>query len=160
MRMSRPRSTAVWTLAGALTIGAAAAIPASATGDNGRIFVPGAAQPWVTTNVTVDAGQTFTVRADGAGITWLRAGPGSISGPQGQDPDYPCVAQLTGSDCAMNGAPFGALVAEVGGQPLLIGAGGTFQAPASGTLRLAVNDILGYYFDNSGGYAVRITTGT
>ena len=59
----------------------------------------------------------------------------------------------------MNGAPFGALVAEVGGQPLLVGAGGTFQAPAAGTVKLAVNDILGYYFDNSGGYAVRLTAG-
>lgn len=159
MRTSQPRFAAAWTVAGALAIVAAAGIPASAASDNGRIFVPGAAEPWVSTNVTVDAGQTFTVRANGASITWLSAGPGSISGPQGQDPDYPCVPELTGSDCAMNGAPFGALVAEVGGQPVLVGAGGTFQAPASGTLRLAVNDILGYYFDNSGGYAVRITAG-
>lgn len=159
MRISQPRFAAAWTVAGALAIVAAAGIPASAASDNGRTFVPGAAEPWVSTNVTVAAGQTFTVRADGASITWLSTGPGSISGPQGQDPDYPCVPELTGSDCAMNGAPFGALVAEVGGQPVLVGAGGTFQAPASGTLRLAVNDILGYYFDNSGGYAVRIRVG-
>lgn len=159
MRISRPWFTSAWTVAGALAVVAAAGIPASAASDNARIFVPGAAEPWVSTNVTVDAGQTFTVQANGASITWLSAGPGSISGPQGQDPNNPCGPHLTGSDCAMNGAPFGALVAEVGGQPLLVGAGGTFQAPASGTLRLAVNDILGYYFDNSGGYAVRITAG-
>lgn len=160
MRISRPRSTAAWTIAGALAaVVATAGIPASAASNNGRLFVPGAAERWVSTNVTVDAGQTFTVRADGASITWLGNGPGSISGPQGQDPANPCVMELTGSHCAMNGAPFGALVAEVGGESLLIGAGGTFQAPASGTVKLAVNDILGFYFDNSGGYAVRVTAG-
>ena len=93
MRISRPRSTAAWTIAGALAaFVATAGIPASAAGDNGRIFVPGAAEPWVSTDITVEAGQTFTVRADGAGITWLSNGPGSISGPQGQDPANPCVA--------------------------------------------------------------------
>ena len=159
MHTSRPRFSAAWTVAGALAVVATAAIPASAASDNGRVFVPGAAEPWVSTNVTVDAGQTFTVRADGASITWLGNGPGSISGPEGQDPTNPCVPELTGYPCAMNGAPFGALVAEVGGQHLLVGAGGTFQAPASGTVKLAVNDIQGFSFDNSGGYAVRITAG-
>ncbi len=158
MRSARHRFTAAWTAAGtlALALVATSVIPASAASDKGRIFVPATAERWASTNVTVEAGQTFTVQADGASITWLSNGPGSISGPQGQDPANPCVKELTGSDCAMNGAPFGALVAEVGGQYLLVGAGGTFQAPASGTLRLAVNDILGFSFDNSGGYAVRV----
>jgi len=44
-----------------------------------------------------------------------------------------------------------------GGATFPIGAGGTFTAPETGSLELAVNDNQGHYYDNSGGYAVRIT---
>jgi hypothetical protein len=75
------------------------------------------------------------------------------SGPEGQI--YIC-ASSPGFECAVDGAPFGQLVGHVGTQAFAIGDAETFTAPATGTLELAVNDFLGYYDDNSGGFTVTL----
>ncbi len=58
--------------------------------------------------------------------------------------------------CALDDAPYGALVGKVGvdGQAFLIGDAQHFQAPAAGDLFLAVNDNLMYYEDNRGGFTI------
>lgn len=144
-------------VAAATTSAVVAIAPASASHGSGRLFVPGGAEPWVATGITLAEGQQFIARAEGTGITWLGMGPGSISGPAGQS--TPCEEANTGTPCAIEGDPYGALVARVGGTTFYIGAGGGFTAPADGELELAVNDNAGSYDDNSGGYAVSIRVG-
>jgi hypothetical protein len=78
------------------------------------------------------------------------------SGPEGQI--YICTTS-PGFVCALDGAPFGQLVGSAGGVAFSIGGASTFTVPAStsaGYLQLAVNDFLGYYSDNSGGYTVTL----
>ncbi len=107
---------------------------------------------WVQTGVTVVANQSVDIVSVGVALTANRSQYfGAISGPAGQP--YPCTAP---PDCALNDAPFGALVAKVGagGTPFLIGASSSFTAPVSGMLYLAVNDYLVYLSDNKGGYLV------
>ncbi len=107
---------------------------------------------WVGTGMTVIANQTVDIVSVGAALTANRSQYfGAISGPAGQP--YPCTAP---PECALNDAPFGALVGKVGtgGTPFLISSNSSFTAPASGTLYMAVNDYLPYYSDNKGGYLV------
>ncbi len=109
---------------------------------------------WVETGVIVSTGQSVDIVSVGVALTANRSQYfGSISGPAGQP--YFCVPNP--EPCALNGAPFGALVGKVGtgGEPFLIGASSSINAPASGMLYLAVNDYLPYYSDNKGGYLVR-----
>lgn len=146
-------------LAVALTVAAAGVTGAgvAAAASEGGVFVPGRAEPWTATGVALERGQTFAIRPDGAAITWLRRGmPGSVSGPEGQGAI--CVAANTtpASACAVEGVAYGTLVARVGQTTMKIGAGGTFIAPEDGWLELAINDNEAFYYDNSGGYAVRV----
>lgn len=113
---------------------------------------------WVETKVWLEVGQKLTIRATGRAITApLRDYPKSKSGPEGQTWGLTCGEYTVAPPpCAMNYAPYGALVGKIGnGAPFLIGASEVIIASRSGYLWLAVNDNLAYYKDNKGGYAVR-----
>jgi hypothetical protein len=124
-----------------------------------------AADAWVSTSSWVEPGQTYAVSAVGRAFTVMPNGifptipgigrPGE-SGPEGQI--YICT-DIPGFTCAVNGAPFGQLVGSVGGVGFGIGDASTFAVPttaSAGYLQLAVNDYLGWYGDNSGGYTVTL----
>lgn len=111
---------------------------------------------WVDSGFSAQTGQSVTITAYGQVVTAPINvfGRGSVSGPDGQwniCPNYDGAPP-----CAMENAPFGALVGRIGvdGTPFLIGSNSTFTAEASGDLYLAVNDLLIYYGDNYGNYMV------
>jgi len=119
---------------------------------------------WVSTGIYVEEGQTIFLVTHGTAITgpinqW---GIGSKSGPDGQVWNLGC-GQYEGAPppCALDDAPYGALVGRVGpyGEPFLIGGSTSFTAPASGNLYLVVNDNLGFYYDNLSGFTVLINGG-
>lgn len=137
----------------ALAAIAASGAPAAADAPIANVFVAGKAG-WVATGITAAPGDVFSVRADGQVITWLPPYGMSLSGPDGQSgPGCASTAELT---CAVEGAPWGALVGRLGteGVPFVIGARGVIEGV--GQLMLTVNDYDGYWFDNSGGFAVRV----
>lgn len=111
---------------------------------------------WVDSGFSVETGQELTVTAYGQVVT-ARINvfdSGSVSGPDGQVsicPNYDGAPP-----CAMDFAPYGALVGKIGadGTPFLIGSNYTYTADSSGDLYLAVNDLLIYYGDNYGNYMV------
>jgi hypothetical protein len=113
---------------------------------------------WVSTGISLESGQTVYLSAEGLTITapikWYF---GSHSGPAGQEWGLGC-GQYEGATqpCALDDAPYGALVGRVSpdGEPFLIGGASKFTAPSSGPLYLAVNDNLGFYNDNLGGFTV------
>jgi PA-IL-like protein len=122
------------------------------------VFVAG---PWVSTGISVQAGATLDIRANGRALTYLPFvwNGGSQSGPNGQDGADPCTDHPQADPtavCAMDGQPFGALVGRIGNQTFFVGADATIAAPMTGELELAVNDYTIYYGDNSGGYAVQV----
>jgi hypothetical protein len=144
---------------GALAAPAVAATPVNVAGDAG----------WVTTGITVTAGQTVSIQSQGtvqtAPIPDFHI-PGefkSSSGPAGQTANATCgettatfskqLLAQTGP-CALDSAYFGELIGRVGRKTFAIGAATSFTAPASGTLQLAANDLLFTYFDNNGAYTV------
>ena len=113
-------------------------------------FVLPADAGWINSGIAVTEG--FTIAAYGEAVTTdLDEYPGSFSGPDGQE--YYCY-DSDDYTCALNDAPFGALVGRIGedGEPFFIGANHTFTPAESGALYLSVNDYLGYYDDNSGSY--------
>lgn len=113
---------------------------------------------WVDTGMFIEEGQTIYVFTQGLVITGTpNIYKASKSGPDGQVWNLGC-GQYEGAPppCALNDAPYGALVGRVGpfGQPFLIGGASSFIAPASGNLYLAVNDNLVFYSDNLSGFTV------
>jgi hypothetical protein len=144
---------------------AALAAPVSAASP---VSVPGDAG-WVSTGITVRAGDTIAVSALGtvqtAPIPDFHV-PGdfkSSSGPAGQITNPTCgettatfSKQLlaTTGPCAVDAAYFGELVGRVGRKTVVIGDATSFTAPASGTLELAANDLVLTYFDNNGAFTV------
>lgn len=113
---------------------------------------------WVSTGIWVEAGQTAAIAVEGLAITApLSRFPGAKSGPDGQVWNLGC-GQYEGapSPCALDDAPYGALIGRIGpsGDPFLIGDAASFTAPASGYLYLTVNDNLGSYSDNLSGFTV------
>jgi hypothetical protein len=114
---------------------------------------------WVNTGVYVEKDETISLVTRGKAITApLNIYHGAISGPAGQDwwgvgcGENPVAPE----PCALNGAPYGALVGRIGpsGEPFLIGGASSFIAPATGELYLIVNDNLEYYYDNLAGFTV------
>jgi hypothetical protein len=111
---------------------------------------------WVDSGFVLQSGQAVTITAYGQAIT-ARINvysSGAVSGPDGQRsicPNYDGAPA-----CAMEYAPYGALVGRIGadGTPFLIGSSLTFIPGSSGELYLAVNDLLPYYADNYGNYMV------
>jgi hypothetical protein len=113
---------------------------------------------WVNSGILVEAGQTIYLDTQGVAITArLNWYPAAISGPDGQVWNLGC-GEYVGAPppCALDGAPYGALVGRVGpsGNAFLIGGAASFTSPASGMLYLAVNDNLGFYLDNLSGFTV------
>lgn len=137
-----------------------AALPGAATAaaPSATVFVAADAS-WVATGVTVSSGDSFAVSAHGQAITGpLREFPGARSGPDGQaticpDPGGPATA------CNDDGSPYGALVAKIGmsGSAFVVGSSLADVVAASGEVYLAVNDNLGFHFDNKGGFAAQLT---
>ena len=152
-----------------LPIVAIVALPAPASAAT-PISVPGDAG-WVATGVTVSAGQTISIQANGtvqtAPIPDFHI-PGefkSSSGPAGQTTNPTCgevtatfsrqLLAQTGR-CALDDAYFGELIGRVGHKTFRIGDAASFTAPASGMLELAANDLVLTYFDNNGAFTVRL----
>lgn len=137
----------------ALAATAASGVPAAADSPIDNVYVAGKAG-WVATGIVAGVGDVFAIRADGQVITWLPPLGMSLSGPDGQ---YGvCTDDLElGLACVVEGAPWGALVGRFGtGDPFVIGARGVIGGV--GQLMLTVNDYDGYWFDNGGGFAVRV----
>jgi len=112
----------------------------------------------VSTGIFVEGGNTVHLVTQGVAITGpLATFPGARSGPDGQVWNLGC-GQYEGAPppCALDDAPYGALVGRVGpsGDPFLIGGASSFASPASGYLYLVVNDNLGFYSDNLAGFTV------
>ncbi len=120
-----------------------------------QVRVPGSAG-WVATGLSMTPNQPLTFSTKGIAITGpLRDFPGARSGPDGQ----PTVCStIEGSPCALDGAPYGALIGRIGpgGTPFVMGALITLNAPATGELFLAVNDNVDFYADNAGSFIVRL----
>ncbi|HEX6033801.1 MAG TPA: hypothetical protein VFY83_05170 [Anaerolineales bacterium] len=113
---------------------------------------------WVSTGIWVEEGQTISLSTRGKAITGpLNIYPGAKSGPDGQIWNLGCGQyEVAPPPCALDDAPYGALVGRVGpsSDPFLIGGSSSFISPASGYLYLAVNDNLGFYSDNLSGFTV------
>jgi hypothetical protein len=110
---------------------------------------------WVDSGYNMYAGAPVRITAYGEAITApLRNHWDSRSGPDGQDSI--CPNYEGAPPCALDGAPYGALVGKIGldGSPFLIASNLTFTPEFSGDLYLAVNDNLPYYDDNLGNYMV------
>jgi hypothetical protein len=132
--------------------GAMSVMPASAA-PGAHVRVPADAG-WVASGVFFTTGDSFDLRANGMAITGpLSEYPGARSGPDGQT-TLCLVAEVPFTPCALEGAPYGALVGKigVGGTPFLIGSGGSFVAGNSGELFLSVNDNQTFFGDNRGGF--------
>jgi len=125
---------------------------------------------WVQTSVWIQPGQTLSVSAVGQAFTtrpaastpnvYFHPDPGTgregRSGPEGQQ--FLCTSFNDGT-CAVENAPYGQLVGRVGGSVFSIGDAPSFTVPAAapaGLLELAVNDLVEWYFDNSGSYNVKL----
>jgi len=111
---------------------------------------------WVDSGFAIEANQPITITAYGQAITAPVKiySSGSVSGPDGQ---FSICPNFEGAPpCAMENAPYGALVGKIGvdGEPFLIGSNFEFTPASSGDLYLAVNDLLIYYSDNYGNYMV------
>lgn len=147
-------------LLGAVTAGAAvAATPVTVPADVG----------WVSTGITVTAGQELVISSRGYVITapipdFHRPGDfKSASGPAGQATEDTCgvveaslppwILEITGP-CALDDAYFGELIGRVGTSTFRIGASDVITAPAAGVLELAVNDLTNTYGDNAGSFIV------
>jgi anti-sigma factor RsiW len=139
--------------AAALAAIAAGGVPAAADAPIDTVFVAGRAG-WVVTGIVAGQGDAYDIRADGQVITWLPPYGMSLSGPDGQSGVCTDNAGL-GLECVVDGAPWGALVGRFGtGDPFVIGARQVIDGV--GPLMLTVNDYDGYWFDNGGGFAVRV----
>ena len=119
---------------------------------------PQANAGWVDSGVDVAEGVPLSLAASGTAITAnLDEYPAASSGPDGQGWNLGC-GQYEGAPppCALDGAPYGALVARIGadGDPFLVGSSLAFTPVASGDLYLAVNDNLDFYSDNAGYYVI------
>lgn len=139
-----------------LTGGTVAAVP-QVQAAKSPVRVPAGVE-WVNTGIVVAEGQEIHLDTQGVAITApLASFPAAKSGPDGQIWNLGC-GQYEGAEdpCALDDAPYGALVGRVGpeGSPFLIGGASSFTPPASGPLYLTVNDNLGFYLDNLGGFTV------
>ncbi len=145
----------VATVGAALFVIAASSVPAAADAPFDQVLVAGNAG-WVATGIEAQTGDTFNITAHGQVITFFPPKwGGSNSGPDGQ---AGTCTSANGFVCAVEDAPWGALIGRFGdGEPFVIGARAS-QVPAdeSGELLLAVNDYVGTWFDNRGVYVVKV----
>ena len=127
---------------------------------SGTVAAPGAhlrvkaGAGWVATGIMVNYGDHFTVKANSRANTCY---PGGRSDADGQI-DICTVGYFPFELCAMEGAPYGALVGKIGagGEAFLVGKSFDGYALGTGELFLAVNDNLSSYSDNKGGFSVAV----
>jgi SH3 domain-containing protein len=156
-------------LPGAITIASpiSAESTAEALGPGGTggatLMTIGNQADWVDSGITVSAGQTFTVEAHG------RMNPCSDTYPNGAE--YCVFYAPEGGEGVVRrnneygifpalGQRFMALLGRIGGNgsPFYVGAGGTFTAEQTGTLRFTPND--NTRTDNRGTYSVLVSLGS
>lgn len=124
---------------------------ATGVGTSGRFFGRAIAvhadRQWTDTGITVNAGDTITINADGQ----IRLAANTR--------DFVSAAGAEGrvADATMPNAPIGGVVARFGDSaPVFIGQGRTLRVPRSGRLYLGVND--SYFDDNTGAFNARVDT--
>lgn len=108
---------------------------------------------WLDSGVAVAADVPISIAAHGEAQLLLPRNDRLLrSGPAGTSPD--CWGA-----CALDGAPYGALIGRIGlyGQPFVIGSSFELISNIGGELYLAVNDNDIYYSDNSGNYIVLLS---
>lgn len=119
------------------------------------IRVP-AESDWVNTGIMVYAGYEIELKVNGQAITGpLNEYPDAKGGPEGQS--YLCTDfGYTEYACALEGAPYGALIGRIGvdGEPFYIGDASSIFPSADGMLYLIVNDNTMLYGDNNNGFTV------
>ncbi len=115
---------------------------------------------WVSTGIFIDPASVpleVNIHTTGQAITGPinSFGRGSKSGPGGQETICTSIPDLA---CALEGAPYGMLIGKMGstGQAFPIGNASSFTITEPGFLYLTVNDYLGTYNDNKGGFDVLI----
>ncbi len=132
-------------------------VPISACID--RIDVP-AGQRWTSTNIRLEAGQSFVLMASGL-VRTIESLP--WASPAGHPPadciaagrddwgDCKCRTLPKWGTCSMDETATMILLARVGdGEPFIVGAGGVFTAAESGVLQLGPND--NFFDDNVGSF--------
>jgi hypothetical protein len=122
----------------------------------GPVQVPAEAG-WVDSGFAVTAGTPVAISASGRATTAPPSDIGAQSGPDGQS--TPCSNFDGQSPCALDGAPYGALIGRIGpdGPAFLVGSRLQLLPDRDGVLYLAVNDNLPHYADNRGGFKVSIS---
>jgi hypothetical protein len=138
-------------LAVSIGIGSAAeagADPTSSAVAQGVSVAIDADKGWAYSNAYVEAGQTFNVSTSGTWTVDYRLWP--AVGANGYKPS---TDERIYKGCRYaDNLPYGRLLGRIGndGPVFSVGAGGTFQANASGPLNLRINDVNRCLVDNSG----------
>ena len=120
----------------------ALSIPAGALTD----FVVDARAGWVSTGLSLNPGDTFSLVASGLAADASGQIPFRPPAGDGSTCPVPCLVNIPGSRYA--------LVGRIGSQQFVVGASFLGVATATGTLDLAFNDHVGAYGDNSGFFLV------
>ena len=115
-------------------------------GTAGDIIPVSATERWTDTGLTVRAGDSISVEADGTI---------QMSGDR-NDTAAPAGGRRSAPDALVRNAPAGILIARIGnGAPFAVGARRTMRAPVSGRLYLGVND--DYLEDNAGQFNAMVS---
>jgi hypothetical protein len=116
-------------------------------GTSGDVVLVNAMDRWTDTGITVRAGDSITLEADGTI---------QMSGDRSDTAD-PAGSRRSAPGALLDNAPAGTLIGRIGsGAPFAIGARRTIsRAPATGRLYLGVND--DYLDDNAGEFEVIVT---
>ena len=118
-------------------------------GTAGDIIPVSATERWTDTGLTVRAGDSISIEADGTI---------QMSGDR-NDTAEPAGGRRNAPGALVRNAPAGILIARIGtGAPFAVGARRTARAPATGRLYLGVND--DYLEDNEGQFNVMVSIGT
>ena len=117
-----------------------------AVGTSGDIIPVSATERWTDTALTVRAGDSISIEANGS--IQMSGNRRDTAAPAGSDRNAP--------GALVSNAPAGMLIGRIGnGAPFAIGARRTVRAPASGRLFLGVND--DYLGDNAGQFEAMVT---
>jgi len=127
--------------------------PGSDDGDKRSVVAVPATQPWTDTSIVVEAGEEFSITADGEIRDDKDNNPQRTFGPNGV-PDT--ENQHPGDPFKVEGFNHAALVGRIGeaGDVFEVGAELTCKASSSGPLFLSIND--GLFTDNDGEYKATI----
>lgn len=115
-------------------------------GTSGDLIPVSATDRWTDTGLTVRAGDSISIEADGTI---------QMSGDR-NDTAEPAGSRRNAPGALVQNAPAGMLIARIGnGAPFAVGARRTVRVPATGRLYLGVND--DYLGDNNGQFNVMVT---